>query len=125
MDAVEKAGKSDPEAILGIYVAYDPDDELAGEAQLYSVDIVVVYKADIERAPEIAQAAAESIRNRFELKFKVFRNESLTWNKVLLSSCSIASDEEFTLRDAMTFSLWKLEHLSFRQDPPAETPNLR
>jgi len=118
---LEDAGKGSPYAIHGIYLHHDPNDELPDD-QIYEIEIFVVYNSEIEDAQQTAEAAAEKIRRRFELKFKTFPTEGigLRWQSIELTNCEAMSDLDFTLADLLTFQIFRLDHVSLRQDPQGE-----
>lgn len=122
--AFKKAGESSPEALLGIYVDYSPKAELTSEAEPYEFDVVVVYDSSIEGAPQEAVSAASTIQNAFEKCYKVLDNAAgRQWCKIELRSCVPASDVQFTLQDVMTYSMYRLEHISLKQDPASSVPH--
>jgi hypothetical protein len=120
-DTIEKVGKAYPESIQGIYIYHDPDEELL-EDQVYIVDIRVVYDHENLTARKEAEKAAVDIDARFKRKFYTGDNGIRpVWKEVELEHCSAVSDVEFSLFDVMSYGLWRLEHISLRQDPPADT----
>lgn len=124
-DTIEKASKAHPTSILGVYVYHDRDEELSDE-ELYVLDIRVVYDSEDPTAKEAATKAANTIDTRFKRKFYTGDNGIRpVWVGVELEHCSAMSDAEFSLFDAMAYTLWRLEYVSLRQEPMADTPTFR
>jgi len=124
-DSIEAASKAHAASILGVFIYHDKDEELP-EDELYIVDIRVVYDNEDPTAKEAATKAANAIDARFKRKFYTgdsgFRP---VWQSVELEHCSASSDIEFSLFEVMSYTLWRLEHISLRQDPIAETAGFR
>jgi hypothetical protein len=123
-ETIEKAGKTHPNAILGIYIYYEPDKELP-KNELYIVDLRIVYAHDDPDplAREKAETAAQVIDTRFRKKFFTGDNGIRPcWEKIELENCSALSDIDFTLFDVMSYTQLKLEHISLRQVPIGDLP---
>jgi hypothetical protein len=109
-ETLQKIGKKSPEAILGFYIYYEPDEELLNPSEPYEVWIVVVYDHTVAGADGIAQQASAKIREKLEAKFK----GPLGWECIDLRECEYSSSEQFSLHNAMTFKVFPLDHLSLR-----------
>jgi hypothetical protein len=124
-DVIEKAGKAHPESLLGIYIYHDTDEELSAD-QVYIVDIRVVYDHENPTGQKDADTAATAIDARFKRKFYTGDNGIRpVWKEVELEQCLSMSDVEFSLFDVMSYMLWRLEHISLRQEPAADTPTFQ
>jgi hypothetical protein len=120
---LKKVGERNPTALLGIYIDYEPQIEIANEDEPYEIGVFVVYSGLVEGAEKTANEAAKQIKEGFEKTYKVLETTvGLQWQLIDLRSCEIASDTQFTLQDLMTSSLYRLEHISLRQTPQAPVP---
>ncbi len=121
--SIEDVGKASPYALHGIYIYYDPQDEL-GPEDIYEVEIFVLYDVEFENAKEAAEAAVDKIRRRFELKFRTEEvpGMGVRWKGVFLSKCEAVSDINFTFADTLSFQRYHLDHISLRQDPQGSVP---
>ena len=117
-----EAAKKHGAQIIGIYVDFSPREELSPESiEPYELFIIVVYPSRTPGAAIPAKAIADKLRLKFEEKYKtVAREAEREWNEIELSQCEIASDIEFTLQDAMSYSIYRLDDLSLRDDPQGE-----
>lgn len=123
-DTIEKASKANP-SILGVFVYHEKDEELS-EEEVYVLDIRVLYAHEDPTGKEAAIEAAGAIDTRFRRKFYTGDNGfGPVWIGVELEHCSAMSDAEFTLFDVMAYRPWRLEHVSLRQEPMADTPSFR
>ena len=122
--AFKKAGEKSPQALLGVYVDYSPKGELASDSEPYELEIIVVYDSNLEGAPQEAKDAVSTLQRAFEKCYKVLDTAGgRQWSQIELRSCIPASDIQFTLQDLMTYSMYRLEHLSLRQDPAYPVPH--
>lgn len=61
-----------------------------------------------------AQSIVQKLREAFDKHFK----QDEKWWHIELRRCAALSDTEFTLRDVLQTKQYRLEYLSYRQDPP-------
>ena len=124
IDTFQKVSKKYPFAILGLYLDYDPPFEISSEEEPYELRIAIVYSSRVDGASEAAHEAEETIRARFERKYKTVStpNAGMQWRLIELSHCEAVADTSFSLRDALDYKLYHLEHMSLRQTPIAESP---
>jgi hypothetical protein len=106
--------KKSTHEILGLFVDYDPEDDGLAEQEPYSLYLAVVYSTDVDGAEEKARQIVERIQQAFEKTFK----KANVWHGIELLGCTALSDTEFTLRDVLQTKQYRLEYLSYRQDPP-------
>jgi hypothetical protein len=107
---LHEAGKAAPDAIVGFYMSFDPEIEITNEDEPYELWIAVVFDHLVPSADEIAEEVALKISRRLENKFKTAEG----WKSIDLRSCQARSDFEFSLYDAQTMKLYRLEHISLK-----------
>jgi hypothetical protein len=119
--ALEEVGKNNPFGIIGIYMDYDPTYEIDSEDEPYELKLVVVYASREEGAAEAAHTAVEQIKERFERKYKIVEtaHAGLQWKLIHLLLCEAIPDVLFSLRSALDYKLYNLDHISLRQSPIA------
>jgi hypothetical protein len=115
-DTLQKIGKKNPQAVIGFFIYFEPDSEIADPNEPYELWVVVVYDHLIAGASEIAEGAAEKISKRLSGKFK----HSSGWRNVELRECTSRSDVEFSLYDATTYQNFPLEYISLRANDTAD-----
>jgi hypothetical protein len=107
---LQEIGKRSPHAIVGFFIDHDPVGETTDPEEPYELWITVVYDHSIPGAEHVAVEAAQKIRTRLERKFKTDKG----WTSIDLRYCEACSDREFSLYDAQTLKLYRLEHISLR-----------
>lgn len=107
---LQEIGKKSPHAILGFYIGHEPDEELTNPEEPYEVWITVVFDHTVVGAEHVAVEAAQRIAARLERKFKT----EIGWRSIELRSCEGCSDLLFSLYDAQTLKLYRLEHISLK-----------
>lgn len=87
-----------------------PDD-------LYQLGINVLYDSlrDEPTAAAAATKAAEGLEALFEA---AFHSSEAGWQNVCLQYCDPISDSAMTVVQRETLKQWRLEHMSFQDDPP-------
>jgi hypothetical protein len=113
---LQDIGKKNPMAVIGFYISYDPDQEIVEPRNPYEVWIVVVYDHTVPEALSYADSAAQKIVDKAEAKFKSPEG----WQNIELKQCTAASDEEFTLSDAMSFKNYSLDYISLKEGDDLE-----
>ncbi len=108
---LQDIGKKNPMAVIGFYISYDPDQEIVEPCNPYEVWIVVVYDHTVPAALSYADSAAQKILEKAEAKFK----SPGGWQNIELKQCTAASDEEFSLSDAMSFKNYPLDYISLKE----------
>lgn len=109
--------KSRTKAIDGIFLRVDPEIELP-DGEPYEIDIAVVFDPHEPEAQEQSERVAARLHDAIERKFY----KDGTWTDIHLVQSVAISNEEFSLAMLKQFSPWRLEHLSFRTDPPGSLP---
>lgn len=86
----------------------------------YVLDISILYSTEID--PESAAVAAEEAKDKIVEIFtnKLFNNTTNSWLEIELRYCDVFSDEAFSYRQSVTYKQWRLEHISFAEEPPHE-----
>jgi hypothetical protein len=113
-DVFVTVGKKNPEAILGIYLDYEPEGDILAGGELYEVWITVLYSTEIQNAKEVAEDAIARISNKFQQQFKSSGN----WRGLELRSCVASSETELTYYDLVRLKEYRLEYLTLRVDEP-------
>ena len=90
------------EEIIGIWVNYDPREELA-PGDPYEIDLYVVFSADAPGASEVAEHLVEGLRNRLD------ETEDL-----VPGECEAFSEQTFTLHDLRRTEQLRFEYISNR-----------
>lgn len=106
---MDKLGAKHSEAVLGYWLDYEPKDEELQPEEPYEVWISVVHTTEDPSHEEIATQIAEKLKGEGEP------------DGLDLRQCEAYSEEEFTLRDLREQVQYRVEHLSFRTDPPGPT----
>lgn len=109
-----KAVKKSTDEIIGIFVDYEPEEDGLDEQEPYSLYLTVVYSTDVADAEVKAQGVVQRLKNAFNKHFKLEDK----WRHIELRGCAALSDTEFTLRDVLQTKQYRLEYLSYRQEPP-------
>ncbi|WP_019625761.1 hypothetical protein [Thioalkalivibrio sp. ALJT] len=95
------------EEIIGIWINYDPREELA-PGDPYEIDLYVVFSVDAPGASEVAETLADGLRQRLEGTENLVPGE-----------CEALSEEAFTLHDLRTTEQLRFEYISNRLGPDA------
>jgi hypothetical protein len=103
-------GKRSPDAIVGFYMYHEPDEELGDPKEPYELWITVVFDHTMPGAEQIAGDAAKKIAARLHKKFET----ATGWRFIDLRSCKCRSDIDFSLYDAQTMRLYRLDHISLK-----------
>lgn len=116
---IAKALRKHGVAITAIF--FDVDEGVE-EARIepgdpYILDIVLLFSTeqDAGAAEAAAEIAKREITNAF--KEKCFDRTSNQWRNIELRYFDIVSDEAFTYRQSITLTQWRLEHISFAEEP--------
>jgi hypothetical protein len=106
-----KVSKDNPEAILDVFVDYDPEEPSLEKGELYEVTINIVYSPEIANAKTIAETAAARLRERFEGQF----NKDGNWVELELRGCLAISEAELTYSEMRRMKRYKLDYISLRE----------
>lgn len=112
-----KAVKKSTSEILGLFIDYDPEEDGLSEDEPYQIVLLVVYDGDTAEAEAKALAVADTLTAAFKQHYL----DNGKWRLLELQQCTALSDTEFTLRDVLQTKRYRLEYLSYRQDPPGQT----
>jgi hypothetical protein len=121
LDSFRDVGKKNPRAILGIFLDYDPEDELEDDREPYELWVYVIYSSEIKDAKETASEIAIGIKQKFE---RIFIDSHGSWQRIELRECVAIADTQFSLYEARRLKFFRLDHVSLRQSPPAELPDV-
>jgi hypothetical protein len=92
------------------------DVERQESTDLYQLGVYVLYNSLLNE-PEAAEAAkrlAESLEDLFSKAF----NNGQEWSGLELIYCDPISDSSLTVAQQQLLKIWRLEHMSMREDPP-------
>lgn len=120
LNAIESRGKSDPEAIAGIFIDYDPGTEISNDNEPYELWISVVYLEEKHGAAAHAERIAKELREIIENKYK----NNGQWRLLDLQKCEAISDLRFSLNSATKMKMIRLDHISNRHAPALEIPEI-
>lgn len=109
-DAFKKSDKS----IVGVYINYDPRNDVLDSSEPYELWINVVYAID---SPEFSEAATK-IADKLTQLFKDAYKSNGRWELIELVACKAVSETGFTVRDMRTTEQYRFDHISFRGDEP-------
>lgn len=119
---IAKALRKHGEFITAIFFDVDEGVEVnrVDSNDTYLLDISILYSTEID--PEAAAVAAEEAKEAIVeiFKKKLFDNTTKNWLEIELRYCDVFSDEVFSYRQSVTYKQWRLEHISFSEEPPHE-----
>lgn len=121
---IAKALKKHGAAITAIFFDVDEGKESnrTEPEDTYTLDIIILYATHTD--PVAAETAAEiakaEIINAF--KKKLYDNNARRWMNIELRHCDAMSDEALSYKQSVTLKQWRLEHVSFAEDPPHPVP---
>lgn len=112
--AMDEAG----EHVLAVFFEVDDgeDVERVGPQDLYQLRIVLLYNSMNDEA--VAYAAAEKAADRIEKDFEDALRKDGRWREIKLLSCAAVSDNAMTMAQSRLLKRWRLDHMSFKDDPP-------
>jgi hypothetical protein len=109
---VDKQGKQHSAGILSFRVKYEPNEELTSDEQ-YEFWLNIIYSTDNINYVSIAEEMAIDLKQKFS--DKVLKTNA---GKVDLRQCEAFSESEFTVKRMRETEEYRLEYLSYRNDPP-------
>lgn len=95
------------EEIIGIWLDYDPREELA-PGDPYEIDLYVVFSVDVPGASEVAENLVDGLRRRLE-----------DAEDLVAGECEALSEQAFTLHDLRRAEQLRFEYISNRLGPDA------
>ena len=117
-EKIVKAMDDAGEHVLAVYFDLDngEEHERNGADDVYMLTITLLYDTtkDEEAAYAVAEKAAEAIEKAFE--DALYSNGK--WRAINLLSCDIASDNAMSVAASRMLKLWRLDHMSLKEDPP-------
>ncbi|MHA3318974.1 hypothetical protein [Legionella pneumophila] len=115
-DFIEANCKKQLSSILGIWIDYQPSEELEPDNP-YELWLNIVY---VTNEPN-ADKNANDLVNKIEEKFSKLMSKSEKLGSVILSSCKAYSESEFTLEDLRNTVEYRFDYLSYRTTPEGPT----
>jgi len=109
---IEREGKKNSSGILAFRLSYEPESELPPE-EPYELWLSIVYITDKTEYGEMAEEIASSIKTKFSTLLEKTKDSGT----VDLRRCEALSEMEFTLHDMRETVEFRLEHLSYRDEP--------
>ncbi len=118
MEPIKKGLRSaDPDAISGIWMMYDPEDNHLPDEVPYELSVKIVYSTLVLGGKAVAEDYANKLRMSFERNF----SKQGLWHSVDLRACEAVADTVFSVRHMLDgYKQWRLEDVSLKQDPPGE-----
>lgn len=111
---------ADEEGVLiGLFLdlgKYRTEDPPKGEP--FGIRIYVVY--DASDSPEKARAYSEAVAENLTALFVEAYGQEDVATEISLEKCSAVADFEFRLADIRRMDQWRLEYMSFQQEPPGD-----
>ncbi len=119
-DDFKKVSKNDGATIIGIYIQFEPEHELeSASTEPYAIKISVVYDSFRTDGKAAASRIASKLKARFQ---EVFNLNGHYWQSVELESCTVRSDIDFTLQEALSSYVLRLDELSLRVGAQGKMP---
>lgn len=119
---IAKALRKHGEFITAIFFDVDDGVEVnrVDSEDTYQLDISILYSTEVD--PLTSEAAAAEAKDAIIEIFtkKLFNNTTKLWSDIELRYCDVFSDEVFSYRQSVTYKQWRLEHISFSEEPPHE-----
>lgn len=109
---LNKTLKNSDKSIVGIYVSYDPKNEILVESEPYELWLTVVYAVDSLEFEQVAETIVKKLTALFTNTYK----SSGKWELIELASCTAVAETGFTVRDLRETEEYRFEHISFRGD---------
>jgi hypothetical protein len=118
MEPIKKKLRSaNPEAISGIWMMYDPEDNHLSDEVPYELSVKIVYSTIESGGKATAEKYAHELLMIFERNF----SKQGLWHSVDLRACEAVADTVFSVRHMLDgYKQWRLEDVSLKQDPPGE-----
>jgi hypothetical protein len=120
----KKASKKDGDSIIGIYVRFEPEGELAHDSlEPYAFNIDVVYDSTKVSAAAAAGRIAKSLQEKFVSEYKSLH--AITgdqWANIELESSMARSDIDFTLKEALSSYVFRLDDVSLKMGSHGTIP---
>lgn len=123
-DQFKKASKNDGTNVVGIYIEFEPDEELKRDSvEPYSFKVSVVYDSSKAGASIAAERIAKNIETKFVSEFRIMDTiTGVHWNNIELESCSVRSDVDFTLHEALSSYVFRLDDISLKLGEAGQIP---
>lgn len=119
---IAKALRKHGEFILAIFFDVDNGKEIPriGPESTYTLDVSILYST--QHDPIAAESAAEIAKSEITslIKNKFFDQAGKNWLNIELRYFDIFSDEVFSYRQSVTYTQWRLDHISFAEEPVHE-----
>jgi hypothetical protein len=124
IDHFKKVSKNNGANVIGIYIQFEPDQELERDSvEPYSFKIFVVYDSSKTDAPIAAERMAKSLEAKFISEFKLLDTISGNhWHDIELEVCAMRSDIDFTLQEALSSYVFRLDDVSLKIGDQGKIP---
>jgi hypothetical protein len=113
------AAQQHGQSAVGIFVDFDPREELTNANEPYTLQISVVFDETEADAQETCTLLANTLRTIFT---DAFRRPDGTWDGIELLKSEAVSDMEFTYHEAQSNYIYRLDDVSLNTDPPGALP---
>jgi hypothetical protein len=117
-DKIAKAMKAAGEHVLAVFFDVDSGEnvEREGLEDLYQLRITLLY--DSTKNEPVAYEAAHQAAGKIEQDFETAMKADGKWRGIKLQACEAQSDSAMTVAQSRMLKRWKLDHISFADDPP-------
>lgn len=102
--------------LTGIFFDLGEDRNVELKDEPYSLSIFIVY--DAIEGGAAARAAAEKIAEEMDILFNEAYGKPQDAKTIALDKCQAIADTHFSLAQVVRMDQWRVEFLSFREDPP-------
>jgi hypothetical protein len=100
----------------------DSDRQREGPFDTYELRVALMYASEPDPAiaEKAARSAAAAMEAAFQSRCMVENGGARVWQWIeLVGAVQIISDRALSYADAMSWTKWHADHISFREDPPA------
>lgn len=111
-DKLNDVLRNSDKSIVGIYISYEPRNEISDSPEPYELWVTVVYAVDSIEFEQMANSIVEKLTQLFTSTYK----SGGKWELIELVSCKAVAETGFTIRDLRETEEYRFEHISFKND---------
>ena len=114
-----KAARYHGDKVIGVFIDFEPGDEIQSKDEPYAIGISVVYDGSRKDAGASSSRLCDALSSIFA---KAYRQGPEHWKEIELVQCDSIADTEFTYYEAMRSHPYRLDDLSLRRTPHGPLP---